>query len=198
MHINLGHLPVERMLTMLKAARAKRSRDEICERKISLSELRETASSKIASAPRTFSFNPIVGIDVFYVNFQGRTLAFLNVVCHGTNFQQIAIYQNYDGGVPSSKETWRFFHELWVRPFGIPQTLIADGGSEFKNQFERNLEHVGCLQVICDASCPWQNLKTERHAGWVKERAELGLSSGQSIILQPSDLEQLLVWVVCN
>ena len=201
MHINLGHLPVDRMLTMLKAAKAKEAVLKYVQEEFhcpNCMRQRRPVTRKVASAPRTFSFNTIIGIDVFYINFQSRTPVFLNVVDHGTNFQQIAMYSHYDGGVPSSRETWKIFQEVWVRPFGIPQTLVSDGGSEFKNQFERGLEHLGCLQVVCDASCPWQNSKTERHGGWVKDRAELELSSGQSIILQPSDLEELLVNVVCN
>ena len=76
--------------------------------------------------------------------------------------------------------------------------VISDGGSEFKDVFERSLEQHNILQLVCDASSPWQNGRVERHGGWVKERAELELSSGQSIISSSEELEELLTFVVAH
>ena len=117
-------------------------------------------------------------------------------MCHGTNYQQVGLLRSYDGGVPSSVETWRLFHRIWVQPYGIPETLICDGGSEFKLDFERKTEQHGILQIITDAASPWQNGKVERHGGWVKERAELEVASGQGVVTNEADLEELVLSMV--
>ena len=54
------------------------------------------------------------------------------------------------------------------------------------------------LQVICDAASPWQNGKVERHGGWVKERAEMELSSGQCVATSSEDLDELISCVVSH
>ena len=139
-----------------------------------------------------------MGVDVFYISWGARTHAYLNVVCQGTNYQQVSWLREYEGGTPSSRVVWRAFLECWLKPFGLPEMVISDGGSEFKDVFERSLEQHNILQLVCDASSPWQNGRVERHGGWVKERAELELSSGQSIISSSEELEELLTFVVAH
>lgn len=143
MHLNLGHLPRDRMLALLKAAGAKDGVVRYVKENFDCPHCmrqRGPVERRHAAVPRTFAFNRIVGVDYFYIAYQGRTHAFLNVVCHGTNLQQVGWLKKYDGGAPSSKETWQLFSRLRIQPFGIPETLISDGGSEFKQHFERGLE----------------------------------------------------------
>ena len=133
---------------------------------------------KQVTFPRTFSFNHILGVDFFYVSWMGKTHAFLNVICHGTNFQQVGLLKNYLGGSPHSNAAWKLFESLWIRPFGLPNVILSDQGAEFKHVFERRLEQHGVMQIVTDSGSPWQNGRCERHGGWVKERLEEELQSG--------------------
>ena len=151
-----------------------------------------------AAFPRTFSFNRVVGVDYFYVSWDRKTLAFLNIICHGTNFQQVAWLKDHQGGTPDSKSTWRLFSEVWIRPFGVPETVITDGGGEFKAEFERSLEQAGALQVITDSHSPWQNGRAERHGQWAKTKAESELQSGQAVVSSPEELDLLLTALVSH
>lgn len=194
-HVNMGHISNAQMLSLLKAAGAKPEVLQFVKHKFSCEQCQKQQkpiSRKRATLPRTFAFNRVIGVDFFYIPFQGKTTAFLNVVCQGTNLQQVARLHCYDGGSPSSREAWRLFQHLWVRPFGLPEVLISDGGPEFKLYFERALEQAGVMQAVSDASSPWQNGKVERHGGWIKSRAEAELESGQSIIVTVEDLEDLI------
>ena len=137
-------------------------------------------------------------MDTFYISWGGRTHAFLNVICLGTNYQQIQWLRNFDGGSPSSRVTWLAFQQCWLKPFGCPEVLLSDGGGEFKDAFERSLEQHGVLQVISDAASPWQNAKVERHGGWLKERAEQELASGQSVVTSSEELDELLACMVMH
>ena len=105
MHLNMGHLPRDKMLTMLKAAGAREG--VLCYVKNTFScghcmRQQKPVERRHAAVPRTFSFNRIIGLDYFFLSFMNKTFAFLNAVCHGTNFQQVGLLKEYDGGVPSS------------------------------------------------------------------------------------------------
>ena len=201
LHNNMGHLPKPQMLSLLKAAGGKNQvlryvQDEFhchqCMRQ------QRPISRRKAAFPRVFSFNRIIGIDFMYISWEGKTLAFLNIVCHGTNLQQVGWLKEYDGGSPSSKACWELFSQLWVRPFGLPEVLISDGGGEFRYDFERCAEQAGILHVISDASSPWQNGRAERHGGWIKTRIEQEIQSGQSIIQTAKELEMLIISLVSH
>ena len=201
MHNNMGHLPREQMMIVLKAAGCKAHvleyvRDhfscEVCGRRKKPIERRK------AAFPRTFSFNKILGLDFIYIPFQGKTLAFLNVVCQGTNFQQVGRLKDYVQGAPSGKEAWKLFSELWIRPFGLPEVVLTDGGPEFKAGFERGAEQCGVMQIVSDASSPWQNGRAERHGGWAKDKVEEELQAGVAHVSNEEELELLLSSVVSS
>ena len=118
------------------------------------------------------------------------------MVCQGTNFQQVGWLKNYVAGPPSASDTWQLFQEIWLRPFGSPEIILSDGGTEFRGQFERSCEQTGCMQIISDSASPWQNGRVERHGGWLKERAEAEVQSGHSVLLTSEDLDALLVHLV--
>ena len=98
LHTNLGHLPRDRMLSLLKAAGALPEvldyvkKDFSCEQ--CLRQKRPVERRK-AAVPITFAFNRILGIDYFFLNLNGKTHAFLNIVCQGTNYQQIGWLRDY-------------------------------------------------------------------------------------------------------
>lgn len=104
-----------------------------------------------AAYPRTFTFSKIVALDYFFISWDGKTLAFLNAVCHGTNLQQVGWLQEYQGGAPNSAATWKLFNQMWVRPFGLPGIILTDGGGEFRFEFQRRAEQTGLLHVVSDA-----------------------------------------------
>eukprot|EP00435_Cladocopium_sp_Y103_P074255 s37_g47.t1 len=201
LHANTGHLPVNQMLAMLKAAGA---RDEVMKyvkdefHCVQCAKQRRPIPHKHASFPKTFAFNKIVGIDYFFIAFQNKTHAFLNVVCQGTNFQQVALLPNYSGGPPCAKDTWSLFCKLWLSPFGLPEVLLCDQGSEFKGHFERSLEQFGVMQSVTDSAAPWQNGRVERHGAWLKQRLEDEVQSGQTIVQSSVELEMLAAMTVAH
>ena len=199
LHANTGHAPKPQMLMMLKAAGAKDNIMKFVQEKFQCDQCmhqKRPIQHKQVAFPKTLSFNDILGIDYFFISFQGKTHAFLNVVCHGTNFQQVGWLKNYEGGSPNSKDTWLLFQSMWVRPFGLPRLILSDQGSEFKQHFERKLEQHGVLQVVCDAAAPWQNGRCERHGSGAKQRVEEDLQSGQATVETSAELEDLMNMLV--
>lgn len=85
---NMGHLPTDRMVIMLKAAKAQPQviryvRDKFnCETCV---RQRRQVQRRHAAFPRTFEFSQIVGADAFFIEWEGRGIPFLNLVDHGTN-----------------------------------------------------------------------------------------------------------------
>eukprot|EP00435_Cladocopium_sp_Y103_P027150 s2554_g6.t1 len=158
LHINMGHLPKDRMLVMLKAAKAQPKviryvRDEMhCEECM---RQRREVRRRPAAYPRTFEFNRIAGADIFYIKWNGKKIPFLNVVDHGSNWQTTCM----------------------VRPTS-------------RGRFERGLEQLRILQS------PWQNGRVERHGQWLKDRIELEVESGSSLVESLEDLEELAIQLV--
>ncbi len=201
LHNNLGHVPAEKMLTLLKAAGAKSRVLHYVKQEFSCNQCmrqQQPITRRKAAYPRTFSFNRILGLDIVYVSFLGKTVAMLNVVCHGTNLQQIGFIRGYESGTPNSKATWKCFNDLWLRPFGLPEVVQTDGGGEFRFDFERHLEQCGCLHVVSDSHSPWQNGRVERHGGWLKQRLEQEVQSGQSTVSNLEELEILVTSLVSH
>lgn len=100
LHLNMGHLPMDRMVVMLKAANAKESvlryvkeefKCEHCMRQ------RREISRRPAAFPRTFEFNRIIGVDTFFVKWKGKSIPFLNVVDHGSNWQTVVMTRPVGG-----------------------------------------------------------------------------------------------------
>lgn len=103
------------MLAMLKAAGAKDEVRDFVKNEFQCSQCmkqQRPVPDKKAACPKSFSFNKLVS------SFLGKTHAFINVICMGTNFQQIAILPNYTGGPPNA-----IFSRIWIQPFGLPETL---------------------------------------------------------------------------
>ena len=161
-HVNTGHPDRTRMLRALKAAGAKPQvlkyvRDEFQCEDCNLKQLPD--NRRRAQLPRTFSFNKVLSIDFFYINFQGKRVPILNMVCVGTSYQvavRAPIPEGSQGSTPTSSMAWKLFVESWMRYFGAPQVVICDAGNEFKAIFERNLELAGIYQHIIHVETPWE------------------------------------------
>ncbi|OLP94162.1 hypothetical protein AK812_SmicGene23826 [Symbiodinium microadriaticum] len=195
LHNNCGHPPVDRFLRTLKAAGAlphilRYVRDQFhcqdCEAR------RSPIPRRKAQCPRLFTFNRVVSIDTFYVRFQNASVPVLNMVCSGTNYQVVQRLDGNSDGTPTSTVTWQAFLTTWVRFLGAPQMIICDGGSEFRGQFERGIEQLGILQHVTAPECPWQNSKSERHGGWLKERLQREVNSGQCSFISLEEMDEFL------
>ena len=99
----MGHLPRDRMLVMLKAARAQGKvlryiRDELhCEE--CMRQKREIRR-RAAAYPRTFDFNRIIGVDTFFIKWNGKKMPFLNIGNHGSNWQTVCLVRPFAGREP--------------------------------------------------------------------------------------------------
>ena len=194
LHINLGHPPSVQLLRALQAAGAKQKVLEYVR-----SEYRcptctcasGPAYRRKAAFARTFRFNALLAVDTFVLRCNladGATAVHvLNIICHGTNFQSCLPLPHFD-----SREVWRSFLHGWIRPFGMPEAILSDGGSEFRGHFESSCESNGILQILIDPEAPWQNGRVERHGGWIKERLETELQSGVLRLRSVADVEDLL------
>ena len=204
MHHNMGHLPIDRMLIMLKAAKAQEKvlkyvRDQFkCE---ACMRQRRQVSRRKAAYPRTFEFNRIVGADTFFIKWGQKKIPFLNLVDHGSNWQSVCMVRPREGGEPSngnpsSEDTWHCLLSSWIRPHGVPEVMVTDGGMEFRGRFERGLEQLSVLHNVTDIQSPWQNGRVERHGQWLKDRVEMEMQSGTSIVENLNDLENLVLELV--
>ncbi|CAE7555010.1 SRR1, partial [Symbiodinium sp. CCMP2456] len=188
-HVNMAHLPKERMLVMLRAAGAKpevleyvknRFSCETCERR------QKQIPRRVAAFPKTYAFNKIVGGDVFYLPWQGRSVPFLNLICHGSHWQSVTMIRPLHGGPPSggtplAQEVAKVMNEAWFKPYGVPEVMLTDGGKEFAGECERLLEQHNIFHHVCDAESPWQNSRAERHGGIVKDRARREIEEGAGV-----------------
>ena len=117
---------------------------------------------------------------------------------HLSNFQQVARLSSHEGGNPNSAETWKLFSDLWIRPFGLPEVLLTDGGGEFRHEFERKAELAGVMHIVTDAQSPWQNGRVERHGGWLKQKLQNEINSGPSVVTSIDDLDLLVTSLVSH
>ena len=75
--------------------------------------------------------------------------------------------------------------DMWVKVFGPPELLVLDRGKEFFNEkFHAVLGDQGCGLHI-DAESPWQNSRTERAGGILKEKI---LATAHAVSATPEEL----------
>ena len=194
-HRNLGHPSRREFLKVLKAAHAKPAVLEYVRREYRCADCdahTKPQPSRKAAIPRTYEFNRIIALDVFYISLRGQSLPVLNIICHGTNFQVAALMRQ--DGTPTAAMVWSTFQRSWRRYFGTPDVMITDGGPEFRGDFAQSGEYAGILQVVVDADAPWQNGNCERHGGLVKDLLAKGLET--EVVFTPDDLEDLLAEIV--
>ena len=98
-HRNLGHPSRREFLKVLKASHAKPAVLEYVRREYRCADCdahTKPQPSRKAAIPRTYEFNRIIALNVFYIPLRGQSLPILNIFCHGTNFQ-IAALMRQDG-----------------------------------------------------------------------------------------------------
>jgi IS30 family transposase len=196
LHCNMGHPDNRKFVRVLRAGGAKQRLIRWVRREFTCSDCAERSRSgahRKVALPRTFRFNHIVGVDLFYLEFQGTTCPYLNIVDHGSNLQVVSRV-----GSATAAAVWSEFLRSWVRPLGAPHLLISDGGSEFGARFARGLEQWGVCHHVCDADSPWQNGRVERHGGWVKERVRAELETGAALPASLQELDDLIFELVAH
>ena len=194
-HRNLGRPWRREFLKVLKAAHAKPVVLEYVRREYRCADCdahTKPQPSRKGAIPRTYEFNRIIALDVFYIPLRGQSLPILNIICDGTNFQVAASCDKT--GLPQLQWFGLLFSGHLRRYFGTPDVMITDGGPEFRGDFGQSGEYAGILQLIVDADAPWQNGKCERHGGLVKDLLAKGLET--EVVFTPDDLEDLLAEIV--
>ena len=89
----------------------------------------------------------------------------LNMLCWGTNFQQASICKDI-----SAEEVLEVFMKIWLQHYGRPVRLITDRGKEFySDKLQQNIGGLGVGLHYIDAQSPWQNTRTEKAGGILKE-----------------------------
>jgi hypothetical protein len=115
---------------------------------------------------RALEFNTVVGIDLCFLDFKGHQVILLNMLCWGTNFQQTSICKD-----KSAEEVLEVFMKVWLQHYGPPVLLIMDRGKEFYNdKLQQNIGGLGVGLHYIDAQSPWQNTRTEKAGGILKEK----------------------------
>ena len=198
-HVNMSHPSRDQFLRVLKAAGAKARVLHYVKEHFQCDHCdlqRFPKSRRKAAIPPTYAFNRVVGVDLFYINFERKVVPFLNVVDHGTGFQMCAMIRDQQNEVPNgnpgSHNVWRCFQNTWLRYLFEPEIVITDDGPEFSDRFVRGLEQHGTFHHIVDRQSPWQNARAERHGGWVKEKLQAEISAGTCILQNEADLEEFV------
>lgn len=197
-HVNTGHPPLPQFLRMLRAAGTHDHILKFVKNQFKCDQCSVPGQPKThrrAQCPRSFAFNKIVAVDIFYVSYKNSKIPVLNMICTGTNYhvvQRLEVEEGLRGGTPRASTVWQHFLASWVRFLGAPQMVISDNGSEFRGRFERGCEDMGILQHLVHPEQPWQNGRAERHGGWLKQKLDKEIMSGQGCILDVRDLDELM------
>ena len=171
LHVNFGH-PTS--TTMQRILRRQGAKPEVvraaglmaCD---ACGELIRQKRPKPVRMPSAYVFNQHILADTFYAkNSQGKSLAFLNILCDATGFQVVSCLGELTG-TPSSGIVLRHFLTSWSSWAGLPHSLQVDRGKEYMAQFSDYLKQYGVEQQVIPLESPWQNGKCERAGGLWKE-----------------------------
>ena len=89
----------------------------------------------------------------------------------------------------TAEAAWQAFAACWLRPFGVPEVMISDGGPEFAGIFARRAEQSAIYHHVTDAESPWQNGRVERHGQWIQDLMVKALET--RAITTQADLETM-------
>eukprot|EP00971_Amphidinium_carterae_P190067 3772849-Amphidinium_carterae.5 len=153
-HVNLGHPPLTELLRALRVAKVRLGlrlwvKNKFCEER----HMNERPSLKRPSMlPRCYSFNRVIGIDCLEIKVGALSGEHYVNICWGSKLQVVAGI----GVALSAEAVLRQFLKCWVMPYGWPELVICDQGSEFKAKFRDFLEWAGTMMhVIVSRSPKW-------------------------------------------
>ena len=110
-------------------------------------------------------FNQTAGCDLFEFDEFGYKTIVLNMICWGTGYQQACRVPD-----KSSASVRDAFAMHWTKHYMIPELVVTDQGTEFTGrEFTSYLANHQCLQHLIDSQSPWQQGRTERAGGSLKE-----------------------------
>ena len=71
----------------------------------------------------------------------------------------------------TSKSARDAFADVWIKHYSWIELLVTDQGPEFiGREFANYVSENGCLHHFIDSQSPWQNGRTERAGGALKEQ----------------------------
>ena len=186
---NLGHIPVDRLIAVMKAAGAKEEVLDYLKKDFSC-EVCQKRQAQVTRRVVAFPSNLQLQQD------RGRG-PLVPAMARPLHYQMAAMVRPMEGGqpsggTPSSEEVWKCFMDNWARPFGAPEVAITDGGPEFERRFARNLEQISVFHHVVDSESPWQNGRCERHGGFLKSRAKREIEEGAGVVTTLEDLDLLI------
>ena len=138
---------------------------------------------------RALEFNTVVGVDLCFLDFKGQQFIILNMLCWGTNFQQASLCKD-----KSADEVLSGLMTCWIQHYGPPVLLIMDRGKEFYNdKLQNTIGGLGVGLHYIDAQSPWQNSRTERAGGILKDKI---LATAQAVAATTEEIPMVLSEVV--
>ena len=118
-------------------------------------------SHQAAGIPEVKDFGRAIAIDLFTLaDCFGKPLNFLNVVCLGSGYQIVTPV-----GSKHPNVVWDALHKCWMSWAGPPDTVICDGGGEFRQECSTELEDMSVKIKGTAALSPTQNAMCERKGG---------------------------------
>ena len=167
-HRGLGHPPPNDLGRALRHAGMKRHlvrwavkelRCPVCEARV------KPAAKRPGALPRCLKFNQVVGIDLVEFQDVGLDKILANMVCWGTGYQMACLIPD-----KTSLTTRNAFASSWIKHYGWPELVVTDQGPEFVgHEFSTYVGENGCLHHFIDSQSPWQQGRTERAGGSLKE-----------------------------
>ena len=155
LHRSLAHLPAIDLARIMKDAGARLDVIEWTKKffKCPVCESRQKPGlPRSSSARHTWEFNKVVGLDHFHHTFKHTPRDFLNLLCWGTNRQNVILAEDL-----TAIGTRRRFLTHWCDHYGLPDLVVVDQGSEFKGDefrlfFQSNgvLVHFRRLQPLAE------------------------------------------------
>eukprot|EP00971_Amphidinium_carterae_P225718 4476601-Amphidinium_carterae.1 len=140
-----------------------------------------------AGAPKTFSPNMVIGLDLFYMlhPVTHENEPWLHVVDWGTSFQTAERVQSKEAA-----HVFTTYSHAWVRLFGHAATIVVDAGTEFQGAFALACGQYGTLVHVIDTNTPWLNARTERSHALLRDQVALALEQ-----VTPADDNEYLALV---
>ena len=122
-------------------------------------EQKRPAGPIVSRSPKSFVFNDVVGLDLFFLNtYEKHTFPAMNIVCWSIGLQRVISLRDQSG------ETLRnAYRNYWLRSYGRPRILVVDQQRSLcSGIFAEKVESDGTRLEVTPLEAPWRNGKTER------------------------------------
>ena len=167
LHHMIGHKPNSVLLHIMKGARLDKSligavRFFKCD---DCNEISKPQKESPVAEPKAYTFNHENILDVLEnKDNAGERYSWLNILCAGTVFQQVALVR-VGGGQPSSAKCLAKYQTYWQSWAGWPNLATTDRGLHNRGAFSRALKNNSVYQRQAGVEAPEQIGRGERHGG---------------------------------